>query len=121
MAQKDYFIMGYKPPKIYDISRPAIFDEPADPTFHIMKRLLKESKMISVDSYSLIVFLGDDDGNHVPNGDVWWAWSKELDTMGDGETPEKAIHNCQEGMRLKISCIMDKGLPVPSRNVITMG
>jgi hypothetical protein len=76
--------------------------------------------MNPINDYSLIVFLGDDGGNHVPNGNTWWAWSKELDTIGDGENPEEAILNCQEGMRLKISCMMYKGLPVPSSNKITM-
>ena len=51
---------------------------------------MKENQMDEVKNYSLIVFLGDDDENHVPNGNVWWAWSKELDTIGDGE-----IARCQ--------------------------
>jgi predicted RNase H-like HicB family nuclease len=117
MKKNDYFILGYKAPKLLDISRPAIFDEPADPILHIMKRL---RRMNDINNYSLIVFKGDDDGNHVLKGNVWWAWSKELDTIGDGEDPEEAILNCQEGMRLKIKCLQDKGLPVPSSNKITM-
>ena len=94
---------------------------PADPNYRILWTIMKEKQMDEVKNYSLIVFLGDNVANHVPNGNVWWAWSKELDTIGDGYTPEEAIINCQEGMKLKISCMLDKGLPVPSSNIITTG
>lgn len=93
---------------------------PSDPIYRIIWSAIKESKMEEIKNYSLIVFLGDDDGNHAPNGKVWWAWSKEFDTIGDGNSPEEAISNCQEGMKLKLSCLLDQGFQVPSINKITM-
>jgi predicted RNase H-like HicB family nuclease len=120
---RESIIIGFKGSSIPEpISSFSPFNSslPADPIYRILLAAMKERKMIDVKNYSLIVFKGDDNGNHVSNGNTWWAWSKELDTIGDGETPEEAISNCHEGMSLKLNCLLDHGFREPPVNKITM-
>lgn len=69
--------------------------------------------MTTQSEYALITYMGNDDGEQCQEGTCWWAYCKELDCRGDGETRQAAIENCLEGMALKCKIMSEKGIPLP--------
>lgn len=66
------------------------------------------------EDYELSLYQGNENAEKIPNGPVWWAYCKEWDSLGDGETADEAVENCRAGITAKMNVAQKRGAAFPA-------
>ncbi len=69
--------------------------------------------MITAYDYHYSTYIGDENGDHAPNGSIWWALCAETNDRGHGDTYVEARENCEEVVQLRLEHYRETGVTPP--------
>ncbi len=68
---------------------------------------------ITAKSYCYLVYQGDDEGDQVADGPIFWARCTETKDIGHGDTQVEALEACMEAVSGRLEHYEENNVPIP--------